>query len=178
MTFDEICARVGAVKKGKEMRALCPCHDDSDPSVAIKDGDSGVLVKCRAGCDTKAIVSAWGLKMSDLFVEKPKDQQDIVYYTYTDRHGRPVSRKARAYPKKFWNEHLEDGAWVNGLNGQVPELYNVVQVIGAVKNSKPIWLVEGEKDADSLTRKGQVSTTNFDGAGKWKPHYTEVLKGG
>ena len=178
MTFDEICARVGAVKKGKEMRALCPCHDDSDPSVAIKDGDSGVLVKCRAGCDTKNILAAWGLSLKDLFPEKEKGLEDVTYYTYTDRQGRQVSRKVRAYPKKFWNEHLEDGAWVNGLNGQVPDLYNVVSVIGAIKSGKPIWVVEGEKDADSFIRKGQVATTNFDGANKWKPQYTEALKGG
>ena len=177
MTFEEVCTKVGATKKGKEMRAVCPIHDDHDPSVAIADGGDRVLLTCRAGCKTEDIVERWGLKMSDLFTEEATPQE-VTYYTYTDRYGRPTNRKARAYPKKFWNERLEDSQWVMGLNGHAPELYNIVRVLDAVRSGKAVWLVEGEKDADTLTRKGQVATTNFDGAGKWKNHYTEALKGG
>ena len=48
--------------------ALCPAHDDHNPSLAIGVGDDGrVLLKCRAGCDTQDILDALGLDWSDLF---------------------------------------------------------------------------------------------------------------
>ena len=39
------------------------------------------------------------------------------------------------------------------------------------KPEEPIFIVEGEKDADRLASIGLVATTNFDGAGKWLPTY-------
>lgn len=159
------------------MRAICPCHDDSDPSVAIKDGDEGVLIKCRAGCKTEDIVAAWGMKMSDLFPDTGKMVQEVQYYTYTDRYGRPMVREVKRFPKAFHVESMHDGEWVSGMNGHKPELYNVCNVLSAVNSGKVVWVVEGAKDAEAVIRKGQVGTTNILGAGKWKPQYTESLKG-
>jgi hypothetical protein len=51
--------------------ALCPAHDDHQPSLSLKEGDDGrVLIKCHAGCTTETIVEAIGLKMHELFDEK------------------------------------------------------------------------------------------------------------
>lgn len=58
--------------RGREHRALCPCHDDHDPSVSINDGAGGrALVKCRT-CGrerTRDILESWGLTMAALFSE-------------------------------------------------------------------------------------------------------------
>lgn len=43
--------------------------------------------------------------------------------------------------------------------------------------SKVVFLVEGEKDCDALWRIGLVSTCNPGGAGKWKPEWSEMLRG-
>ncbi len=44
---------------------------DRDPSLSVTESDDNcALVNCQAGCDTEAIVAAWGLKMSDLFVSR------------------------------------------------------------------------------------------------------------
>ena len=49
-------------------KALCPAHEDREPSLSVTEGDDGrVLVKCFAGCDTENVVAALGLEMSDLF---------------------------------------------------------------------------------------------------------------
>jgi hypothetical protein len=53
--------------------ALCPCPDhnrdgDQDPSLRITLGHDGrVLVKCRVGCDTDAVLDAAGLRWENLF---------------------------------------------------------------------------------------------------------------
>jgi hypothetical protein len=41
---------------------------DKNPSVSVTEGDDGrVLVRCKVGCETEAVVSAWSLTMADLF---------------------------------------------------------------------------------------------------------------
>lgn len=48
--------------------ALCPAHEDSAPSLAVREVDGGVvLLHCFAGCATYEIVSTVGLKLCHLF---------------------------------------------------------------------------------------------------------------
>ena len=47
-----------------------------------------------------------------------------------------------------------------------------------MKNSQePVYVVEGERDADGLAELGLLATTNPGGAGKWHKEYAEILKG-
>lgn len=47
--------------------AHCPAHADSQESLRISVGGSGkVLLKCRAGCDTREVVARLGLSLRDL----------------------------------------------------------------------------------------------------------------
>jgi len=48
--------------------ACCPAHDDSSPSLSVRERDDGcVLLKCHAGCSVAQIVGALGLNLTDLF---------------------------------------------------------------------------------------------------------------
>ena len=56
-------------RTGDTLRARCPAHDDKNPSLSVtigKHGDRLVLI-CRTGCPTDAVLDALGLKMRDLF---------------------------------------------------------------------------------------------------------------
>jgi 5S rRNA maturation endonuclease (ribonuclease M5) len=59
------------------------------------------------------------------------------------------------------------------MDGVERVLYNLPEVIKASE----VWVVEGEKDADSLMALGIVATCNIGGAGKWMDGYTEYLAG-
>jgi hypothetical protein len=49
-------------------KALCPAHDDTEPSLSVSEGGDGrALLKCFAGCANPEIVAQIGLDMSDLF---------------------------------------------------------------------------------------------------------------
>ena len=49
-------------------RALCPAHDDREPSLSVSEGEDGrALLKCFAGFTPENITGALGLQMSDLF---------------------------------------------------------------------------------------------------------------
>jgi hypothetical protein len=49
--------------------ARCPAHEDSDPSLSIREAENKLLVHCFAGCSVEAICGAMGLKVADLFSE-------------------------------------------------------------------------------------------------------------
>ena len=52
---------------GGTYAAICPAHEDSDPSLHISQGDKGIVCHCKTGCTTEQIVTAIGLKLADLF---------------------------------------------------------------------------------------------------------------
>src|SRR5215213_5321 len=61
----------GTRESNGSWKALCPAHEDREPSLSVAEGDDGrALLKCFAGCDTENIVGALGLEMKDLF-EQP-----------------------------------------------------------------------------------------------------------
>lgn len=70
MGADLLLSKLDKVRKtGPESyHARCPAHDDREPSLSIRDTNSGmVLIHCFAGCSPYDVVSAVGLEMSDLF---------------------------------------------------------------------------------------------------------------
>ena len=69
MVLSEVLQRLNKVKgHGNQYSALCPAHDDENASLSISQGADGkILLKCQAGCCTEDIISAMGLKMSNLF---------------------------------------------------------------------------------------------------------------
>lgn len=62
--------RVGCNSRrcGRGWVARCPGHEDHTPSLSIAEGRDGrVLLRCWAGCDTRAVLEALGLRWADLF---------------------------------------------------------------------------------------------------------------
>ena len=68
--FDRVVSKLQDVRQtAKGVRARCPAHDDTNPSLDCDLGDDGrVLLNCRsARCSTEQIVTALGLTVRDLF---------------------------------------------------------------------------------------------------------------
>jgi 5S rRNA maturation endonuclease (ribonuclease M5) len=56
-------------------------------------------------------------------------------------------------------------------------LYHLPELIEAIATGETVFVVEGEKDADTLHRHGIASTTNPMGAEiPWRPEYSEMLR--
>src|SRR5690606_30344497 len=71
--FDRVCRAVEE-RTGRPVRggganrmAICPAHDDNDPSLSITRSHDRALVNCQAGCDIDAILTEIGLTRADLF---------------------------------------------------------------------------------------------------------------
>lgn len=57
--------------------ACCPSHNDKNPSLAIRDDNGKILIRCHAGCSVHEIVSAVGLPLSDLFPKEANYSKPI-----------------------------------------------------------------------------------------------------
>lgn len=184
-------------RSGAQWKARCPAHDDSTESLMVKEGRDGrALLHCHAGCETEAIVRVLGLTMGDLFPEGSKPERAngarihappsrpamVRSYDYVDEHGTLLFQACRfhddATGRKTFRQRRRDGdGWAWNLDGTRLVLYRLPEVIDAAAHERPVYVVEGEKDADALAELGYAATTNPMGAGKWRDEYAEVLRG-
>jgi 5S rRNA maturation endonuclease (ribonuclease M5) len=177
----------GVVRVSGGFQAKCPCrNDDENPSFSISEGESGkVVVYCHAGrCDTKQACESMGITMSDLYPPKQAKKLELVAkYRYLDETGTLLFEKLRyldsSTGKKEFRQRKPDGkgGWEYKLGDTPRVLYNLPEVIKAKSAGAPIWVVEGEKDADTLVKMGICATTMPNGAGTWLPIHTEALAG-
>lgn len=72
-------------------------------------------------------------------------------------------------------ERYEGNTLVKGLNGLKMPLYHVYNL---TDNTKPVFIVEGEKDVETMERLGYIATTSPNGAGShWRKDYIEYFRG-
>ena len=80
----------------------------------------------------------------------------------------------RYEPKTFKQCRLVDGQRVWNMEGVERLPYRLPELLASPAS---VWIVEGEKDVETLRAIGQVATCNPGGAGKWLPAFSEYLKG-
>jgi 5S rRNA maturation endonuclease (ribonuclease M5) len=151
-------------------------------------------MKCLrgGGCDLGEICTSIGLEVTDLFPKdttkpkKPKlDLVETYKYFYADNTlALEVLRYVDGKGKKTFRQRKPDGA--GGYDWSTSDiekpLYRLPQVIQAIEDGRPVYVVEGEKDVHSLEALGKTATTNAGGAGgegqkKWTAEHTKTLAG-
>ncbi|MCW5699261.1 MAG: toprim domain-containing protein [Rhodospirillales bacterium] len=69
---------------GRNGMARCPAHQDRNPSLSIRDGESGLLVTCYAGCDRRDVIAAlrqrglWPGRDDSRPVQKPRSRSSKI----------------------------------------------------------------------------------------------------
>ena len=180
MQILDLLARLDGVQGGNgAWKARCPAHDDRTPSLSVTAGRDGrVVLHCHAGCDTAAVVSATGLEWRDLFPEASRNggskSRIATEYHYHDETGVHLFDVVRREPKAFFQRDAHGNSRMTGVR-RVP--YRLPQLLEAVKTDRTIFVVEGEKDVQSLVDLGLVATTNAGGAGKWRAEYNAHFHG-
>jgi putative DNA primase/helicase len=172
---------VGCVVKhrGQHLDAQCPNHGDARPSLSVSLGTKGrdVVLHCHAGCRPDDVMQALDLRWED-FADASERDEIVATYTYHDEEGRALYRVHRTQTKRFWQERATaGGAWVSGLGDTRRVLYRLPAVAKAKIAGVPIWLTEGEKDADRLVAEGLCASCNSGGAGKFTASHADTLKG-
>ena len=70
-----------------------------------------------------------------------------------------------------------NGEWIWRLGDVLRVIYRLPEIIAAGAAGKTVYIVEGEKDADNLARRGLAATPCPGGAKKWRPEYSGFLRG-
>ena len=178
LSIDEFLLKldhVRAVRDGWEAR--CPAHEDNTPSLGITIGRTGnILANCRAGCSFSAICQALGLSTNQLAAPKPPQNKIptiVAQYDYKDKDGTLKYQAVRFDPKDFRQRKPNGGGgWTWKLDGVQRIPYRLNELVGHAS----IYIVEGEKDCDTLWKLGLPATTNSGGAGKWRDAETQAIK--
>ena len=115
-------------------------------------------------------------------------------YRYTDGDGNPLYEVIRyqfklpdgswllnsaGNPKKTFRQRRPDGrgGYLWNLDGVGHTIYRRQEVDIAIAEGRAIFLVEGEKDVETLEAWGLVATTNSGGAKHWTPDMAKLLTG-
>lgn len=119
-----------------------------------------------------------GLKLSDLFENTtPIKKKVVAEYLYKDLEDNLIHKTIRYAPKGFTQARPDgNGGFIYNLNGITPILYNLKELQRARNENLTVFIVEGEKDVETLQKNNVVSTTCAMGAGKWKTTYNEHFK--
>jgi hypothetical protein len=96
-------------------------------------------------------------------------------YIYKDARGLLFMRVTRTNSKTFPTQHWQDGRWINGWPATVIP-YRLPELLAAPA-IEPVWISEGEKDADNVAALGLIATTNPGGAKVWQPELAQWFKG-
>ena len=171
-------------------RAHCPAHQDEHESLSIWMGKHGdrVMIGCWAGCNKNDVLHAVGLTMKELFRPKQNayghdqaarpERKLVAEYDYLDENGELLYQSLRYEPKDFRQRRPcpRTGNWLWDLCGVRLVLYRTPEILR--QTAKVVWLVEGEKAADTLARAGLLATCNVGGCGMgWRDEYGVQLRG-
>lgn len=162
-------AHFGSTPSGPEFKGRCPAHTDAIPSFTFGINTGAPKFHCHTGCSGTKVAAA--LNQLGLWGE-------VAVYPYQDPAGTVLYEAVRWEPKMFRQRHPgPKGTPVWGRGSAPHVLYRLPELLANSNSSGPVYIVEGEKDADRLWAIGLTATTNVGGAGKWRPEYALALAG-
>ena len=154
---------------------------------------------CHAGCDTKDILTEIGLTYSDIdtnitpkdvrpewqgYIETITNSSVQAVYNYTDEQGEYLYSNIRlinSEGKKTFRQGIIRKDKINlGLANTEKTLYNLSTILKTIrehKNQFPIFIVEGEKDVETMKRLGLFNATTAGGAKGWSENYAKYFIG-
>lgn len=173
----------------------CPAHNDKQASLTITKGRKCTLFHCHAGCTLEDVLSAAGLMKKDTFydaepqrtnwrayVESREKRKIEAVYNYVSYNGTYAFTKIRLEGKKLLYGILENDRFSYGLSRNAPRkslkaIYGNVKALNkAISEDRLIFLPEGEKDCDTLTKQGYTAFT-YGGSNDWQADFAELVKG-
>ena len=195
MQFDEIISHFQIQKRyGDKAQARCPCHDDKQASLTITKGRRSALIYCHAGCNFEDIIQSVGLKKQDLYFEerppgsswrayvegREKKRIEAVYNYVSSSNGEYTFTKIRMQDKRMIYGVLCNNRFSYGLSGRhrkdLKSVYGDLKALNkAIAEGKPIFVPEGEKDVDTLTKRGYTAIT-YGGVNDWQSDFATLFK--
>jgi hypothetical protein len=172
-----------------QFNALCPAHEDHNPSLSVRVSEEKIVLYCHRACTPEAIVQAVGLDMTALFADsapapmplpftrKPRSDETLVeVYKYTDHAGNVIAEKGRfesaevtpdGKPRKTFRWRLAGQQGWPGLGGV--EMASLAlwgaETVQTAPADTMVYYVEGERAAVACRAAGLVAVTHAGGSG-------------
>jgi hypothetical protein len=176
----------------KHNRCLCPFHEDHDPSLSVFQGKDGFWRWKCLGCNKGGDILDFLMLKDDLkqgealaslgIIEQPSsaaakrgsksDQAPAATYIYRDESGAPLYRKRKFSSRSYLTDRYENGKWVSKLGDTRRVLYDLPELVAASK----VFLLEGEKDCETVKALGLVATT-MGAVTHWKHEFAKFFEG-
>lgn len=105
-------------------------------------------------------------------------KQIVATYDYADADGVLVYQVVRYEPKDFRQRRPDPSkpsGWNWSVKGVQPLPYRLPDMLA--KPDAPVFVVEGEKDADNLAAQGVLATCNSGGSKKWPDSLSTYFEG-
>lgn len=178
---------------GDKAQCKCPAHDDKQASLTISKGRKCTVFYCHAGCRVDDILTAAGIAKNDTyygsepyktnwraFVEGREKRKIEAVYNYVYLNGSYAFTKIRLEDKNIKYGMLKNNLFIYGLNGKKKKdykaIYGSVQALNkAISDGKPLFIPEGEKDCDTLTKQGYTAFT-YGGSNDWQSDFATLVK--
>lgn len=184
-----------AKRYGDRVQCQCPAHEDKQASLSVTKGRKCTLFHCHAGCGLENILMAAGLAKKDTFydtepvkanwrsfVEGRERRKIEDVYNYVSCNGNYVFTKLRLEGKKILYGILNNDRFTYGLPRNTPRksfkaIYGSVAAINrAIEAGKTVFIPEGEKDVNTLSKQGYTAFT-YGGVNDWQSEFSTLVKG-
>lgn len=184
LTHFEVSRRINSTS----CQCRCPAHMDDKASLTISEKDGKLLLYCHAGCDTGDILEAVGLTFKDLGgYEPPKWRERLEFgqkkqieavYDYRSADGKYLYSKIRFEGKeiRYVTIDVKNDSYQYCKTKDIATLYRLPELIKAVQSGYPVYIVEGEKDVETLRKLGYTATT-AGGVNDWRREYAAYFTG-
>lgn len=172
----------------------CPAHPDKQASLTVSKGKRCTLLHCHAGCSLENILAAAGLEKKDTFYKSENREMHWKRYIENREHrkieatydyvstvtGAYAFTKIRLEGKKMLFGMLKDERFEYGLKGRNKKEFNAIfgsipRIKEAIERNEPIFIPEGEKDVNTLIKKGYAAFS-WGGANDWNKNVSELCK--
>lgn len=191
LPLKEILASKYGMKFNNAGFALCPFHNDTEPSMKVSQDTQGYwrwhCFACNIGGDyidfrmkkdntdfvntIKIIQLENSLKPESEVLKKIEPKKPVAIYIYKDEEGKPLYQKIKFDSNTYRVERWEDDQWKAGLNGTRRALFNMPELI----KSPYVFYLEGEKDCETLKELGHVATT-AGSVNSWNQDFAKYFK--
>ena len=166
--------------RGAERMARCPAHDDTTASFSINVekavghchscGLEGTLTAIAEEVGWDAPPWANGARRPGTRPDTWRDHAVATWYDYGPYQVARVEYEQDGTHKKEFPVWCNNG-WVLKNKAVDRRLYNQQ----ALTDATDVFVVEGEKDVETLTAHGLTAVCNLGGAGKWRPEDAEAF---
>jgi hypothetical protein len=192
-SINKIAEIMGGDVAGAEALVPGPGHSPEDRSLAIKVDEAaqdGFLVHSFADDDPRVcrdhVRKKLGLPEFEPSRKKRPNEggrpfsTTVAKYVYRLADSRPYLQVQRTAAKQFFQYRWDGEKWLSG-KPKGPKVPYMLPQLMAASSASPVYVVEGEKDADNLAKIEFVATCNSEGAdngsgGKWTPDLNQYFE--